>query len=49
MSLLYGIMFWEYRKGSRVNSNQEFVVIKLIKCYFPQKICLQYNTVDDDG
>jgi len=44
MSLLYSIMSWGYRKGSRANFNQEFVNIKYIKCYLPWKICLWHNT-----
>ena len=44
MSLLYGSMLWGYRKGSRANSNYEFVGIKRIKCYLPWKICLWCNT-----
>ena len=31
-----------------MNSNQEFIVIKYIKCYLPQKIYLQYNSVSID-
>ena len=45
MSSSYGITFWGYRKGSRANSNYEFVGIKRIKCYFPWKIHLRYNNV----
>ena len=45
MSSSYGITFWGYRKGSRTNSNYEFVGIKHIKCYFPWKICLWYNSI----
>ena len=44
MSSSYGITFWGYRKGSRANSNYEFVGIKHIKCYFPRKIRLQCNS-----
>jgi len=39
----YNVMFWGYKKGSRANSNWESVGIKYIKCYLPQKICLQCN------
>jgi len=40
----YNITFWGYRKGSRANSNWEFIVIKLIKYYLLQKIHLQHNS-----
>jgi len=43
ISLLYGSTFWEYSKGSRVNSNYEFIGIKRIKCYLPWKIHLRCN------
>jgi len=46
MSSSYGITFWGYRKGSRANSNYEFISIKHIKCYFPQKIRLRCNSVN---
>ena len=49
MSSSYGIMFWGYRKGSRANSNYEFIGIKHIKCYFLQKIRLRCNSVSGAG
>jgi len=44
MSLSYGITFWGYRKGSRANSNQEFIGITCIKCYLLRKIHLRHNS-----
>ena len=43
ISLLYSSTFWGYSKGSWANSNYEFVGIKRIKCYLPQKIHLRCN------
>jgi len=44
ISLLYGSMFWGYSKGSRANSNYEFIGIKCIKCYLPWKIHLRCDS-----
>jgi len=44
MYLSYSVMFWGYRKGSRANSNWEFIGITCIKCYLSWKICLRHNS-----